>query len=346
MFRKRRQPTPGFKIPPPYEPLEGIRAPLKTEGVFPYCAMYQVAEEDTETDYVLCRGFDVRINKFIDYEKDNPDKPGIAVAKPFGSRGSGKYKIGQIFPACLPLQTTNPSPADVDWRVGQNPGVAETTTGHPADLDEAVEELSTDEGKFINWMFIDGPAAAEYIEITYIDDDSRSFEMATYGVCIGKIITYDESANWATQYPGYVIEDAGDEVFIGFVSQDRAGVPGQRYYGVKQGTKTCGDLTLPFVLVDGGAPTMAVLAEDHPGCGTVFDVWLGPAWNTTSHEWDFDQCDGSTKYKAIDLRVWGLDPLKYATGLFVARVSLTHGIILEVIELDCTSPGSCQFCEE
>ena len=157
-FRKRRNPTPGFNIPPPYEPLEGIRAPLKTEGIFPYCAMFQVATEDTEDDYVLCRGFDIRISKFIDYEADNEDKPGIPVAKPYDCRVAGIYTIGQIFAACLPLQSPNPSPTAVDWRVGQNPGVAETSTGHPASLSEKVEELYTkNDEKLINWMFLQAP---------------------------------------------------------------------------------------------------------------------------------------------------------------------------------------------
>lgn len=159
MFRKRKQPAPYFKLPPPYQPITGVHAPLKTEGVFPYCAMYQVATEDTEDDYVICRGFDIRINRFIDYEAGNADKPGIPVAKPFGSRRPGVYEIAQIFAAVLPLQSSNPSPTSVDWRVGQNPGVSETTAGHPADLYEKVTEMYTTEGKAVNWMFVEAPAA-------------------------------------------------------------------------------------------------------------------------------------------------------------------------------------------
>lgn len=155
MLRKRKQPTPAFKLPPPYQPITGERAPLVVKGVFPYVAMMQVAAEDTEQDYVLCRGFDVRIARFIDYEDGNADKPGIPVAKPYGRRHAGAYSVGQIFPAILPLQTDNPSPTDVPWRVGQNPGVSETTLGHPIDLDETVDFLKDENDVFINWMLLD-----------------------------------------------------------------------------------------------------------------------------------------------------------------------------------------------
>lgn len=159
MFRKRRRPTPGFGIPSPYSPMEGEHADLQVPSLHPYCAMMQVAAEDTLDDYVLCRGFDPRTNKFIDYEEGNSDKPGIAVAKPFGARRAGLYRIAQIFPAFLPIQGTPnytpPSPSDVPWRVGQNPGVAETTQGHPVDLDETVDEMTrSDTSEYVNWMMI------------------------------------------------------------------------------------------------------------------------------------------------------------------------------------------------
>ena len=119
--------------------------------------MMQVAAEDTYVNYVLCRGFDVRIPKFIDYDAgDLANSPGIPVAKPFGNRRTGAYQIAQIFPAVLPLQIGVPSPVDVPWRVGQNPGVAATCPGHPCDLDEAVEILYAADGKVINWMMLDG----------------------------------------------------------------------------------------------------------------------------------------------------------------------------------------------
>jgi len=185
----------------------------------------------------------------------------------------------------------------------------------------------------------------QFIEITYIDDAARSFLMSDYGVCIGKKITYLPAEDWDVQYPGTLIEDVTDgEVFCGFVDQSRAGVPGQRYYARPNGSKTCGELTLPLVMLEGGAPTAAILAETHPGCGTVFEVWIAPVWQPGSHEWDTSACDGETKYKAIDLREGVPLPDEYATGLFAPRVSLTYGIILEAIDIDCESPGECGFC--
>jgi len=163
MLRKRKQPTPSFKLPAPFQPITGERAPLVVKGVYPYVAMMQVAAKDTKRDYVICRGFDVRISRFIDYEKGNADKPGIPVAKPYSKRTVGAYTVGQIFPAVLPLQTDNPSPVDVLWRVGQNPGVAKKTAGHPADLDEEVETLKDAANVYINWMLLDSPGGGAEI---------------------------------------------------------------------------------------------------------------------------------------------------------------------------------------
>ena len=86
MFRKRKNPTPGFRMTPPFHPMSGEHAALTVGGVFPHSAIVQVAKEDTEDNYVYCRGFDPRISKFIDYDSQDPDKPGIPVAKPYGKR--------------------------------------------------------------------------------------------------------------------------------------------------------------------------------------------------------------------------------------------------------------------
>jgi hypothetical protein len=154
-IRKRRTPTPGFRLPPPYQPITGEQAPLSVKGVFPYVAMMQVAKEDIHDDYVICRGFDVRIARFVDYAEGDEDKPGIPVAKPYGRRRPGTYHIGQIFPAIIPLQTPNPSPVDVPWRVGQNPGWATGGMGHPQDLTEEVDFLRDDNDEYINWQLLD-----------------------------------------------------------------------------------------------------------------------------------------------------------------------------------------------
>ena len=165
-IRKRRQPTPGFKLPPPYSPVTGEHAPLSAQGVFPYVAMMQVAAEDTHKDYVICRGHDVRYNKFYDYAAGDPNKPGIAVAKPYGMRRHCVYRVGQIFAAVIPLQTPNPQPESVPWRVGTNPGVATVSDGHPADLYEEVTELYDDDGKLIVYMFLEGQESSMVVRAT------------------------------------------------------------------------------------------------------------------------------------------------------------------------------------
>jgi len=209
MFRKRRQPTPNFRLPPPFQPITGERATLAIPGVYPYCAMVQVAAEDTHKNYVICRGFDIRINRFIDYESGNADNPGIPVAKPFSKRMIGAYEIAEIYPALLPLQSSNPSPVAVPWRVGQNPGVA--TDGQPASLNELVDELYTDEGILINWMLLDS-AGTEFYKIEFTIDSvtgASPNKVATVdiiarpcGVTVvpeeiaGQVDVYDPSGCW------------------------------------------------------------------------------------------------------------------------------------------------------
>ena len=119
----------------------------------------QVAAADTYTDYVICRGFDPRMRKFINYAAGDSDNPGISVAKPFGSRVKGQYHIGQVFPSFLPTQGTAtyvpPCPTAVDWRIGQNPGaVAASTDGHPQALVTAISALTDHNDKYVNWMLI------------------------------------------------------------------------------------------------------------------------------------------------------------------------------------------------
>lgn len=150
--------------------MHGEQANLRQEGTAPYCAMMQVAAEDTYDDYVICRGFDTRILRFVDYAAGNPNKPGISVAKPYGNRVAGSYEIGEIYPALLPTQGnsgfadfrqvvfTPPSPIAVEWRVGQNPGKVTgggLDGGQPADLTDAIEILYDHNGKVINWLLID-----------------------------------------------------------------------------------------------------------------------------------------------------------------------------------------------
>lgn len=144
MTRKRRRPTPGFGIPPPYNPITGGHANLRYEGIHPHCAMMQVAVEDTHANYVICRGYDPRVKKFFDYVEGDADKIGIPVAKPWSNRTVGSYTVGHVFPAVIPLT-----------RIGQSPGVAATSDGQPADLDEEVDILYADGGTVVNWILID-----------------------------------------------------------------------------------------------------------------------------------------------------------------------------------------------
>lgn len=170
MFRKRKRPTPHFKIPPPYNPIAGEQANLRQDGLSPFCAMMQVAATDSYDEYVICRGYDVRILKFIDYVEGDADKPGISVAKPFGKRRPGAYEVGEIYPAFLPTQGNTeysgfrevtfvpPSPTTVGWRVGQNPGKVTgggAYGGQPEALSDEIEILFDHNGKAVNWMLID-----------------------------------------------------------------------------------------------------------------------------------------------------------------------------------------------
>jgi len=160
--RKRHNPVPAFNMPPPYDPMKGERPPLQPKGIYPYCAMMQVAALDEHDDYVICRGYDPRVKKFFDYDaNDLANKPGVPVAKPYGVRGTMPYSVGQVFPAILPLT-----------RIGQNPGVAATTLGQPVDLDEEVELLSTDAAGppalpvYVSWMLVDtGVASVRFGEL-------------------------------------------------------------------------------------------------------------------------------------------------------------------------------------
>lgn len=185
MYRKQRRPTPNFKIPPPYNPIAGEQASLRQEGESPFCAMMQVAAEDTYDNYVICRGFDTRILKFVDYDGTS-SKPGITVAKPFGNRRKRTYEIGEVYPALLPTQGntqfsgfrqvtyTPPSPSSVNWRVGQNPGVVVNGTlpggpygGHPRNLTDPIQIMYDHNGKVVNWLMMDSVRRRHWIGYLY-----------------------------------------------------------------------------------------------------------------------------------------------------------------------------------
>ena len=140
--------------------MRGDQANLRHDGTSPFCTMMQIMLPDTYADYVVCRGFDPRILRFM-YN--------ISVAKPFGNRRVDTYEVAEIYPALLPTQGNAefadfrqtvyvpPSPVAVDWRLGQNPGVVVggLDGGQPADLGETIEILRDHNGKVINWILID-----------------------------------------------------------------------------------------------------------------------------------------------------------------------------------------------
>lgn len=158
--------------------MQGEQANLRQEGTSPLCAMVQVAEEDTYDDYLICRGFDPRILKF---------SSSITVAKPFGNRRNGTYELGEIYPALLPTQGnteftgfrqvtyTPPSPDNVTWRVGQNPGVVAGNGelpggpygGHPKDLSDAIHIMYDHRGKVVNWLLMDSVRRRHWIGYLY-----------------------------------------------------------------------------------------------------------------------------------------------------------------------------------
>lgn len=150
--RSRASEAPYFDIPTPRNPVDGEYAKLSIRGIYPHTALMQVAAEDTHDNYVICRGFDTRYSRFFDYVEGDAYKKGIAVAKPYGVRGTYPYSVGEIYAAFLPVYQFK------DMTQGNhNPGKAATSTGHPADLDEEIEFLQKDDEEvYLNWMFVEG----------------------------------------------------------------------------------------------------------------------------------------------------------------------------------------------
>lgn len=191
-MRRKRKIAPYFPTHPPFNPITGQYASLTGEqGVSPYCVLMQVAADDIYADYVICRGFDTRILAFVDYEAGNPDKPGIPVAKPYGNRKTGVYKIGEVYPALLPTQGNAtympPSPSEINLRLGQNPGVVVGTPevgGQPSNLNAVLAPLFDHNGVAVNWMFIDGFSKQSVDELSPCDEIQPGSYRATAGETI------------------------------------------------------------------------------------------------------------------------------------------------------------------
>jgi hypothetical protein len=167
-IRKRKNPTPGFRLPPPFNAMTGERADLVMRGVVSRCAMMQVigddeteANEDTHDNYVLCRGFDPETKKFYH---------SIAVAKPYSVRGSHPYRLAELF-AAMKAAT----------RLGDNCGKSSVTTGQPADLDETIDLLLDDDSKPIYWLDISGGHSAHILS-GVLDDPLPAGGSATMSI--------------------------------------------------------------------------------------------------------------------------------------------------------------------
>lgn len=146
MYRRRRVVAPHFKVPPPFNPATGEQAPI---GRLPpsktRLAMFQVIEEDTHENYLVCRGFDPEVGKFF-HE--------LSVAKAYSERGKYNHTVGQVFPA-----------AKFKTKLGDNSGMASVSVGQPADLDEEVVFVTDDEDRKLLWTEIAGGTNAIVFEL-------------------------------------------------------------------------------------------------------------------------------------------------------------------------------------
>ena len=104
MYRKKRQPAPFFRQPgAPFNPATGQHAqlgPLPSKGTT--LALFQVVEEDTHDNYVVCRGYEAESDQEFRFLHDPytvPTTTPINVAKPYGVRGTNPYELGQVIVA-------------------------------------------------------------------------------------------------------------------------------------------------------------------------------------------------------------------------------------------------------
>lgn len=101
---------------------------------------------------------------------------------------------------------------------------------------------------------------------------------------------------------------------------------------------------LCVILFDGGIHGQirrGCLAENHPGCGVVFDLKLG-THNPATDDWDYE---ASASAKGIDhwYSADGPYPNAGATGWFIAKPSDTYGTLWHGWDISCTE-DSCGGC--
>ncbi len=210
-WRKRRSPAPAFRQPAPYDPRKGRYARVGVEGILSRVAMMQVvgddetvANEDTHDNYVLCRGYDPETRKFYH---------SVACGKPYGLRGTNPYQLAEVIPAIK-----------VMTRIGETPGVAETTVGHPADLDETIEILKDDAGHPIAWLLLDTGSGQRF----------RIFRL-TEALAFGGTATANPR-NW-DEVAGDDVTDTTTEITVWDYIGDREGSIGHVGTGVKLGSE-------------------------------------------------------------------------------------------------------------
>ena len=86
------------------------------------------------------------------------------------------------------------------------------------------------------------------------------------------------------------------------------------------------------------------LAENHPGCGVVFDLKLG-TWNPATDEWDYEataSAHGIDFFYAVDFTY----PNAGATGNFEPRPSNTYGTLWHALGNVSCDDDACGTCAE
>jgi hypothetical protein len=165
----------------------------------------------------------------------------------------------------------------------------------------------------------------------------------THGALIAYPQTADGIAAMTGTTPGsatctiYQLSGGTTPTIVGFQDNEKVynislSPIGQDYFIVHR-LKTGGYVAASIPRV---GSTGVFLAEDHPGRGIVFDVYVG-TWNSATHDWEYV---GTATYKAIDWRYGVPYPTQGAQGLAEWRSSDSYGDILEITSLDCEAPGT------
>ena len=230
-IRKRRQPAPWFRRPAPYSGATGQHAgigPAKPD--LTRLAMFQVCVTDTHDNYVGCCGLDPEANVYFD--SAHP----MAVAKPYDVRGTFPYTVGQVI-VCAKVRT----------KLGDNPGVASSSTGQPADLDEEIDMLKTDAGLPIFWLHVGGGgprvfhgtlsadlaggSTATVTSITAMDGGNTPDEPLTVG---NSIAAAGASGQWCLFMEDNNSDDSNDYEMIAVANTSQTVVTNEQIVGASK----------------------------------------------------------------------------------------------------------------